>query len=373
MASPDDDRLPQAAAWTEVKVGRPGTGSHRANGRAQARRGTVLPRTPSERVDVSIVVPVFNESENLERLHLAIHEMLATLDRRSEVIFIDDGSTDDSYATLRRLAERDPRVKVIRFRRNFGQTAAFAAGFELARGATIVTLDADLQNDPADIPALLDQIDTGYDIVSGWRVGRQDALFTRRVPSTIANSLISFVTGVKLHDYGCSLKAYRREVVENIRLYGEMHRFIPAVASGLGVRIAEVPVHHSARQFGRSKYGISRTIRVLLDLLTVKFLLQYMTRPLHVFGLPGMVCLAAGIAIGTYLSSLRLFFGEGLADRPLLLLAVVLTLLGVQFIIMGLLGEVVVRTYYESQGKRTYAIRDVLGSDAPEPDLEVLN
>jgi glycosyltransferase involved in cell wall biosynthesis len=280
-------------------------------------------------------------------------------ERSYEIIFVDDGSTDSSLAILKRLQAQDAQLKVISFRRNFGQTAAFAAGFDYAQGDVIVTMDADLQNDPADIPRLLAEIDAGNDVVSGWRVDRQDTFVTRRLPSQLANGLISKLTGVKLHDYGCSLKAYRREVLQNIELYGEMHRFIPALASWMGVRVKEIPVNHRARKFGRSKYGIGRTVRVILDLLTVKFLLHYATRPIQVFGLVGLFSLSSGIALSFYLSVLKLFFGEPLRDRPLLLLAVLLILLGVQSIILGLLGELIIRMYHESRGKPIYMIREI--------------
>lgn len=326
---------------------------------AKFARGSEQPSSPEnqETVDVSVVIPLLNEAENLESLHAQLDAALSGIYRTYEIIFVDDGSTDGSFEILQEIAARDPHVRVIQLRRNFGQTPAFSAGFDQARGEVIVTMDADLQNDPADIPMLLDKMDEGYDIVSGWRVRRQDQYLKRRLPSKIANALISYMTGVKLHDYGCSLKAYRREVVTNLHLYGEMHRFIPALASWMGVRVAEVPVNHRARRFGRSKYGLSRVTRVILDLITVKFLLNYGTRPIQVFGLVGALCFVLGSAIGLYLSALKIFFGEGLSDRPLLLLAVLLVVLGVQLIIMGLLGELVVRTYYESQNKPTYAIR----------------
>ncbi len=311
-------------------------------------------------VDISIVIPIFNEVENLELLYEHLTNALKNWDKSFEIILVDDGSTDGGYEIMARLQIQDERLKVISFRRNFGQTAAFAAGFDYAAGAIVVTMDGDLQNDPADIKQLVHKINEGYDVVSGWRVDRQDKFVTRRLPSQIANFLISKLTGVSLHDDGCSLKAYRREVVENIDLYGEMHRFIPALASWMGIQVAEIPVNHRARQFGRSKYGLGRTIRVVLDLLTVKFLLDYATRPIQIFGLAGLSLFSVGIAIGGYLSVAKLFFDQPLADRPLLLLAVLLTVLGAQLIIMGLLGELIVRTYYESQNKPIYMVRKVL-------------
>jgi glycosyltransferase involved in cell wall biosynthesis len=265
--------------------------------------------------------------------------------------------------------ERDERLSIVRFRRNFGQTAAFAAGFDLAQGDIVVTMDADLQNDPRDIPMILAELRDGdYDIVSGWRKDRQDAFLLRKLPSHIANWLISHVTGVHLHDYGCSLKAYRREVVKHVKLYGELHRFVPALASWMGVRILEVPVRHYARRYGKSKYGISRTLRVILDLLTVRFLLSYAARPMQVFGRWGLLATAAGVGIGIYLSALKLFTGASLSERPLLFLAILLTIIGIQFISIGLLAELMVRVYHESQGKPIYAIREYLTANSSPQD-----
>lgn len=324
-------------------------------------------------IDVSIVIPLFNEIENIAELHSAISPVISSMNKSIEVIYVDDGSMDGTFEELQKIASNDPSVWVIRLRRNFGQAAAFSAGFDSARGDVIVTMDGDLQNDPADIPLLIEKIDQGYDIVSGWRVKRQDNFITRRLPSMIANALISRVTGVKLHDYGCSLKAYRQEVVKNIHLYGELHRFIPAIASWMGILVAEVPVNHFPRKHGRSKYGLGRTLRVMLDLITVKFMLNYATRPLQIFGLAGMVSFLTGLVISGYLTILRLFYGEALSDRPILLLGVLLIMLGVQLILMGLLGELIVRTYHESQDKPIYAIREVLGGDElqrPESQIE---
>ena len=289
------------------------------------------------------------------------------------MIIIDDGSRDRSFELLKRYHQEDPRLKVIRFRRNFGQTAAFAAGFRMAAGEWIITMDADLQNDPTDIPTLIAKAEEGYDIVSGWRVNRQDKFLSRRLPSMIANRMISNVTGVHLHDYGCSLKVYHRDVVKEIRLYGEMHRFIPALASRMGVRVAEVPVNHHARKYGKSKYGISRTIRVFLDLMTVRFLLSFDTRPIHVFGTLGLLTTGLGILIGLYLTVVKLFLGQNIGERPLLMLAVLLVMVGIQFISTGLLAEVLARTYYEAQDKPIYVVREVLGDDqtAATPPLAV--
>jgi len=311
-------------------------------------------------IQLSVIIPVFNEEGNIDPLYWEIKGALEGLGAEYEILAIDDGSTDDSFSVLKRLHEEDPRVKVIRFRRNFGQTAAFAAGFDLAQGEVIVTLDADLQNDPADIPLLLSKIEEGYDVVSGWRVGRKDPFLTRRLPSMVANWLISQTTGVRLHDHGCSLKAYRSEVIKEVRLYGELHRFIPALASWMGVRVAEVPVQHHARRFGKSKYGLARTIRVLLDLLTVRFLLSYSTRPIQIFGLLGLLSFVIGGVLLAYLGYVRLVLQQPIADRPLILLAILLTMVGVQLVTMGLLGELVVRTYHESQDKPIYAVREVL-------------
>ena len=310
---------------------------------------------------LSIVIPVLNEAENIELLLFQLKAVLDSIDKTSEIILVDDGSTDSSFEILERLQKSDDRLRVIRFRRNFGQSAAFSAGFDFAQGNIIITLDADLQNDPKDIPKLIQKLEEGYDVVSGWRVDRKDRFLTRRLPSIVANFIISIITGVKLHDYGCSLKAYRREIVKNIKLYGEMHRFIPAIASWLGIKVGEIAVNHAPRRSGRSKYGLMRTVRVLLDLLTVKFLLGYSTRPIQLFGLLGAISFALGIILGVYLSMVKLLFAQPLRDRPLLLLSILLIVFGVQLITMGLLGELVVRNYYESQNKPTYMIREILG------------
>jgi glycosyltransferase involved in cell wall biosynthesis len=310
---------------------------------------------------ISVVIPLYNEEESIAKLHVELTGVLQSVGEPYEIVVVDDGSTDGSFELLGRIHEADPRLKVIRFRRNFGQTAAFAAGFEAAGGDVIVTLDADLQNDPADIPHLLDGIGQGYDVVSGWRVKRRDAWY-RRWLSRAANWLISQATGVRLHDYGCSLKAYRSEVVKSIRLYGELHRFIPAIASWMGVSLSESRVNHRPRPYGSSKYGsVGRTIKVFLDLLTVRFLLSSATRPIHVFGALGLLASIVGGAVGLYLSYAKLVLGESIGNRPMLTLAVLLLIVGVQMISMGLLGELVVRTYHESQDKPIYAIRETLG------------
>jgi glycosyltransferase involved in cell wall biosynthesis len=310
--------------------------------------------------DLSIVIPVLNESPNIEKLYNELTETLVRGGRSYEIIIVDDGSTDDTFAKLSVLQARDPHLRIIRFRRNFGQTAAFAAGFAFARGRMVVTSDGDLQNDPADIQQMADKIEReGYDIVCGWRKDRKDKMVTRRVPSIIANKLISWATGVDLHDYGCSLKVFRSEVVKPLRLYGEMHRFLPAIASQFGVRIAEVVVNHRARVAGTSKYGLSRTVRVVLDLLTVKFLLNYSTRPLQIFGLFGLIAGGLGGVILMYLAYIRLIAHQAIGDRPLLLLGMLLLFVGVQLVTFGLLAELLARTYYESQNKPVYAIREI--------------
>ena len=315
--------------------------------------------------ELSIVLPIYNEVESIPHLLNELVPALEATGHTFEMICVDDGSRDGSFAALTELRAQDERIRVIRFRRNFGQTAAFAAGFDRAEGDIVITMDADLQNDPADIPKLLAKIEEGYDVVSGWRVERWQEGFasqiTRKIPSMTANWLISTGTGVHLHDYGCALKAYRKEVVKGINLYGDLHRFIPAIASYYGVTVAEVPVRYRSRQFGSSKYGLGRIVRVLLDLLTVRFLLNYSTRPIQIFGLMGLGSFALGILIGLYLTFMKLVYQVNLAERPLLLLAVLLVMIGVQFVTMGLLGELIVRTYHESQNKPIYTVREELG------------
>jgi glycosyltransferase involved in cell wall biosynthesis len=311
-------------------------------------------------MDISIVIPVFNEEKNLKPLLDQIKDSMERMGVSFEIIFVDDGSTDGTFETLQELHGQDKSLKVIRFRKNFGQTAALSAGFDHSKGNIIITLDGDLQNDPADIPRLIEKLNEGYDIVSGWRHKRKDPFISRRLPSMIANKLISFITNVKLHDYGCSLKAFRKEVIKNIRLYGEMHRFIPAVASWIGISVAELKVNHKPRKQGKSKYGISRTIKVILDLITVKFLLSYSTRPIQIFGLIGFISSAIGGIILMYLSFIRLVLQEPIGGRPLLLLGVLLFFIGVQFVSMGLLAEIQARTYHESQNKPIYVVKEIL-------------
>ncbi|MQA30331.1 MAG: glycosyltransferase [Luteitalea sp.] len=311
-------------------------------------------------MDVTVAIPIRNEAACLEELHRELTETLAAWGRTYEIIIVDDGSTDESFAILARLQTLDPHLRVFRFRRNFGQTAAFSAGFAHARGRLIVTSDGDLQNDPRDIPAMVKRLeDSQLDIVCGWRKDRKDAFLSRLVPSMIANKLISWATGVPLHDYGCSLKVFRAEVVKPLKLYGEMHRFIPAIASEQGVSIAEVTVNHRARRHGSSKYGISRTIRVILDLITVKFLLSYSTRPVQIFGLIGAAMLVPGMVVTAWLAWVKLVGGQAIGNRPLLLFGILLIFTGVQLITLGLLAELQARTYHESQNKPTYAIREI--------------
>jgi glycosyltransferase involved in cell wall biosynthesis len=317
--------------------------------------------------ELSVVIPIHNEAPNLEQLYRECTEALERWGRSYELVLVDDGSTDESFAILKRLYQSDRRLRVVRFRRRFGQTAAFAAGFALAQGRLIATADGDLQNDPRDLPALVARVDQGFDIVCGWRKDRKDAFLNRRLPSMIANRVISWATGVRLNDYGCSLKVFRAEVVKPLRLYGEMHRFLPALASEIGVRIAELPVNHRARVHGRSNYGISRTIRVLLDLMTVKFLLSYSTRPLQIFGLLGMSMGFVGAVIVAYLAFVKLFGDPAAAarvgERPLLMGGLLLVFTGVQLFTVGLLAEMLARTYHESQNKPVYVIREVLDAD----------
>jgi glycosyltransferase involved in cell wall biosynthesis len=311
-------------------------------------------------IELSVVIPIRNEAPGLDELYRELIRALEGWGRPFEIIAIDDGSTDEGFEMLVRLQAADPRLRVIRFRRNFGQTAAFAAGFAYARGRLIVTSDGDLQNDPADIARMVETLEReGADIVCGWRKSRKDAFLSRLVPSMIANRLISWATGVRLHDYGCSMKVYRAEIVKPLKLYGEMHRFIPAIASEQGVAIAEVVVNHRPRRYGRSKYGLSRTMRVVLDLLTVKFLLSYSTRPLQIFGLIGVVMGGLGAAVTGWLAFVRLFGDQSIGNRPLLLLGILLIFTGVQLVTLGLLAELQARTYHESQDKPTYVIREV--------------
>lgn len=322
--------------------------------------------------EISVVVPMRNESPNVERLYRDVTASLTQFGRAYEIVAIDDGSRDDTFERLARLQAADPRVRVIRFRRNFGQTAAFAAGFQHARGRYIVTLDGDNQNDPADIPGMILMSEQqNLDIVCGWRKDRKDAFINRRLPSMIANAIISSATGVKLHDYGCSLKVFRSEVVKSMKLYGEMHRFLPAIAAEFGVEIGEKVVNHRAREHGKSNYGISRTFRVVLDLMTVKFLSSYKTRPLQMFGSIGFLLGGLGAVMCAWVTYQR-FFGFQSANRPLLIVGCMMGLVGVVLIVNGLQAEMIARTYHESQDKPTYVIRDVLESGDEEPRRRVV-
>jgi glycosyltransferase involved in cell wall biosynthesis len=311
-------------------------------------------------MELSIVIPVYNEEENVEPLIREIKGVLAPLGKACEIIAVDDGSKDGTFTALRQLHCTEPRLKVVRLKRNFGQTAALAAGLAYAQGEIIVLMDGDGQNDPADIPALLQKLQEGNDLVAGWRFNRQDPFLNRRLPSMIANRLISWTTKVKLHDYGCTLKAMRKDVAKSLRLYGEMHRFIPAIADERGAQIAELQVNHRPRLRGKSKYGVARTLRVVLDLLTVKFLNSYSTRPAHVFGPIGVISGLTGFAIALYLTVQKFVYDADIGSRPLLLLAVLLIFIGFQFVTMGLLGEMLARTYHESQERPVYVVGEVL-------------
>jgi len=312
--------------------------------------------------ELSLVVPVYNEKENLPLLMDAIYAALNPLKKKWEVVLVDDGSKDGSLDVLTEIAEKDPKhVRVVVFRRNFGQTAAIAAGIDHSEGSIIILLDADMQNDPADIPMLLDKLAEGYDLVSGWRKDRKDNRLTRTIPSNMANGLISWVTGVHLHDYGCTLKAYRREALEGFRLYGEMHRFIPVFAHSVGAKITELPVRHHPRKFGVAKYGLERTVKVVLDLFTVKFLLDYSHKPMRLFGGTGVILIGVSFLLLAYLFIRKVFYLISVLSSPFFQIAVMLSILGFQSILMGLIAELLARTYHESQSKPTYTIRAVLG------------
>ena len=315
----------------------------------------------SEAPEISVFLPVYNEEPNLLPLHAKLDESLRDLGRSAEIIYVDDGSTDGSLKTLRELAHLDSRVRVVALRRNYGQTAAMAAGIDAARGRVLIPMDADLQNDPADIIRLLEKLDEGYDVVSGWRKNRKDKLITRKIPSMIANKLISWIGAVPLHDYGCSLKAYRRESLQDVRLYGEMHRFIPIYASWVGARVSEIPVAHHRRTMGSSKYGLSRTLKVVFDLMTIKFLASYQTKPIYIFGTFGMIAMALSLIAGLWATILKFWKGVSFILTPLPVITIVMLAIGVQFLMMGLLAEMLVRTYHESQAKAIYAVRERIG------------
>ena len=310
--------------------------------------------------ELSLFLPVLDEEENLRPMHAKIAAALDALGKSAEVIFVDDGSTDKSLEILKEIAAADDRVRVISLRRNYGQTAAMSAGIDAAKGEILIPMDADLQNDPADIARLLQKLDEGYDVVSGWRKNRQDKLISRKIPSQIANRIISWIGGVPLHDYGCSLKAYRREVIQDVKLYGEMHRFIPIYASWAGARVAEIPVDHHARTMGKSKYGISRTVKVIFDLMTIKFMASYQTKPIYVFGMFGVIAFLISIIAGIWAIILK-FYGTSFILTPLPVVAIVMLAISMQFFLMGLLAELLVRTYHESQNKSIYAVRERIG------------
>ncbi len=319
------------------------------------------PGATTDAPELSVFLPVYNEEPNLRPLHTKLDEALKRLGRSAEIVYVDDGSTDGSLKILREISQLDPRVRVVALRRNYGQTAAMAAGIDAAKGDVLIPMDADLQNDPADITRLLKKLDEGYDVVSGWRKNRKDKMITRKIPSMLANRLISWIGGVPLHDYGCSLKAYRRESLQDVRLYGEMHRFIPIYAAWAGARVTEIPVEHHARTMGKSKYGLSRTIKVVFDLMTIKFMASYQTKPIYVFGSFGMLAFAISILGGLYAVFLKIFHKADFVQTPLPILSIVMFAVGVQFLLMGLLAEMLVRTYHESQAKAIYSVRERLG------------
>lgn len=310
------------------------------------------------KAELSIIIPLFNEQENIALLYDRLIQTLEEVGRPFEIIFVDDGSSDHTYKKIAELAEKDKRVKVVSFKRNFGQTAAIAAGIDFASGDVLIPMDGDLQNDPDDIPLLLEKLEEGYDVASGWRKDRKDRILSRVLPSRIANKIISVISGVHLHDYGCTLKAYRREAIKGVRLYGEMHRFIPIYAAWQGARVVEVVVHHHPRKLGRSKYGFWRVPKVILDLIVVKFLSDYAHKPIYVFGGLGLLCFAGGILSGLYAVYLKCFRGTSFIVTPLPLLTVLLFVLGFSSILMGLLAEISIRLYYESQDKPTYLVRE---------------
>ncbi len=320
-------------------------------------------------IDLSVVIPLYNEEDNVRDLCRELVAVLNEMCCECEVVIVDDGSRDSTFSILKEVAAADERFMVVRLRRNFGQTAALAAGIDCSTGAVIVTMDGDLQNDPADIPGLVAKLNEGYDLVVGWRKWRRDPFFSRQLPSLVANKVISATTQVKLHDYGCGLKALRGELARQLRLYGEMHRFIPAIVADMGASITEITVNHRPRQRGQSKYGISRTIRVMLDLVTVKFLSSFATRPIHVFGTGGLLAFVLGMGITGFLGAQKILLGIELSRRPLLLLGILLIVTGVQLITLGLIGEILVRTYHESQAKPIYLVRERLGKPSRTPVL----
>jgi glycosyltransferase involved in cell wall biosynthesis len=315
------------------------------------------------RPGISLVIPVYNEEENVELLYQKIVAAAEAVGRTWEVVLVDDGSKDKSFEKLERIALKDSRIKLVRFVRNFGQTAALSAGIDHAKGSIIIPMDADLQNDPADIGRLIEKLEEGFDCVSGWRKKRKDGLMLRLIPSWTANKIISVISGVALHDYGCSLKAYRREVLEGVRLYGEMHRFVPIYASWMGAKVTEIPVNHYARQFGQSKYGINRTFKVVLDLITIKFMSSYLTKPIYIFGSAGLWSLAACAGAFAWMVVLKYGYGTSFIETPLPVIVSMFFMVGIQLILMGLLAEILVRTYHESQDKRVYTVKKTVNLD----------
>jgi len=307
---------------------------------------------------ISIVIPAYNEEDNIPILYEKLKGVLERLGREYEVIFVDDGSVDRTWERLKEIAEKDQRVKLIRFRKNYGQTAAMYAGFQHVSGEVVITMDADLQNDPEDIPMLLQKLEEGYDIVSGWRKDRKDPFLSRRLPSMIANWIISKVTGVELHDYGCTLKAYRADIVKRLELYGDMHRFLPALTKRLGAKITEIPVRHHPRLYGKSKYGIGRTVRVILDIFLVKFLNEYINKPMYVFGTVGFALLSLGLLMLLYLTFIKLFLDEDIGRRPLLILSVLFTLAGIQLLSTGIIAELLVRIYYRTKEDKPFVVEE---------------
>lgn len=316
--------------------------------------------TKAKNIEISIIVPIYNESQNIPILHDEIKAVMESMGKEYEVIFVDDGSTDGTLSILTNLSKQFEQIKVISFRKNFGQTAATSAGFDYSRGEIVLVLDGDLQNDPADIPALVQALNEGFDVVSGWRFNRQDKLLSRKIPSKIANWIISKYTGIYLHDYGCSLKAYKQEVIKNIKLYGDMHRFLPAIANAYGIKIKEVKVNHRPRRFGKSNYSLNRIFKVILDLIMVQFFLRYSTRPMQFFGRWGLLSIFMGLFFGTITIGMKLFEGVDMTGNPLIFLTILCILVGLQFISMGIIGEINMRTYHESQNKPTYTIAETI-------------
>lgn len=325
-------------------------------------------KTVVEEIVLSVIVPIYNEEDNIDPLYSEIIAAVNGKFKDFEIIFINDGSADQSLFKLRELNKKDPRVKIINFRKNFGQSTSISAGFDYCKGDVVVTLDGDLQNDPADIPLIVGTVMEGYDIVNGWRKHRKDKLFTKKIPSFFGNKLISIITKVKLHDYGCTLRGFKREVVKNLKLYGEMHRYIPAIASRMGIKSIEIPVNHRERKFGKSKYGLSRTFRVVLDLISIKYLLSFSYRPLQIFGGLGIFMMLSGFLTGLYLTYEKYVLGEGIAGRPLLFFTVLSIFLGFQLITLGLIAEMLTRIYHEGLNKNVYSVREFIGFNDEDID-----